>query len=199
MPIGAAAGAIAPTPGPDDTPAPAPEPAADDADSGAAAPGADAGAADVGALAVLNGGTNGANGVFANWPRPAGPPPPPPAPPPPAPAPPAAWVPAAIPLPMPSPTDDEAADTAADCVSDEGFDSPAPVPRFPVLAGDCPISPVSGPAPLLAAPLSDDDDEAPPLAEGTDGIALRDGRWPTTAVPTSPAGPAESPRDRAPN
>ena len=60
-----------------------------------------------------------------------------------------------------------------------------------------PSAPVSGPALLLAAPLNDDDDEAPPPAEGTDGIALRDGRWADHRRPHVTCGPrgiSERPR-----
>lgn len=77
-----------------------------------------------------------------------------------------------MPLPILSPTDDEAADTAADCVSDEGFDNPAAGPRLPEPADPscpCPIKPVSGPAPLLAAPLRGELD-APPPVDGSEGI-----------------------------
>ena len=76
-----------------------------------------------------------------------------------------------MPLPLLSPTDDEAADTAADWVSDEEFDRPAAEPRLPEPADPscpCPIKPVSGPAPLLAAPLSGELD-APPPVDGSDG------------------------------
>lgn len=100
-----------------------------------------------------------------------------------------------MPLPILSPTDDEAAETAADCVSDEGFDSPAADPRLPEPADPncpCPIKPVNGPAPLLAAPLSGELD-APPPVDGSDGICGTADLAAPAAVEGSVARPATLP------